>query len=181
MQIIGGTYRGKKLTSPEGTDVRPTSSRSREALFNMLTAKFSLQGKTIADLFCGTGALGIEAISRGASHAIMADKDTSTAKKNITTMKLEQKITFIQKDILAIEPERLKDADIIFMDPPYNQDLVAKTIAHFTPHLKKDTLWAIEIEKDYPIATLPFVASGISLKILAKTSQGVATLVLLQQ
>ena len=176
MQIIGGIYKGKKLISPKSENVRPTASRSREALFNMLENHTTLQGKTVADLYCGSGALGLEAISRGAATALFADMDTKPAFKNAETVGVKDQTSFEKADILKLSSECLATVDIIFMDPPYGYDLAAKTVAAHAPNLKKGTIWAIEVEADYPIATLPFAAKGTPLKLLGKSTHGAATI-----
>lgn len=181
LTIIGGIYKGKKLISPRSEKVRPTAARSREALFNMLETHTSLNGKTVADLYCGSGALGLEALSRGAEKALFADTDTKPAYKNAASMQVEHQVHYLQQDVLTLNTEQLAAADIIFMDPPYGYDLAAKTVAAHAPHLKKGTLWAIEVEADYPIATLPFAAKGTPLKLLGKNTHGAATIAVFQQ
>ena len=77
MRIVGGKFRGKILKAPEGTDLRPTSDRARESIFNILAhgkAAVDLDGITVADFYCGTGALGLEAMSRGAAFGVLADR-----------------------------------------------------------------------------------------------------------
>lgn len=176
MQIIGGIYKGKKLISPKSENVRPTASRSREALFNMLETHTNLKGKTVADLYCGSGALGLEAISRGAAKAVFADQNTKPAYKNAASMQVEQQVSYEQADILKMSSEKLAGVDIIFMDPPYEKDLARQTIAAHAPNLKTGTLWAIEVEAGYPIAALPFAAKGTPFKLLGKNTHGAATI-----
>ena len=175
LTIIGGVYKGKKLISPKSENVRPTAGRSRGALFNMLETHTSLNGKNVADLYCGSGALGLEAVSRGAKQAIFADQDTKPAFKNAATMDIEDQTSFLQHDVLTMSSQAIAHADIIFMDPPYGYDLAAKTIAAHAPNLKKGTIWAIEVEAEYPLATLPFAAKGTPLKLLGKNTHGAAT------
>ena len=181
MQIIGGIYKGKKLISPKSENVRPTASRSREALFNMLETHTSLKGKNVADLYCGSGALGLEAISRGAAKAIFADIDTKPAFKNAQSMQVENQVSYVQADVLKFSTEKLAEVDIIFMDPPYGYDLAAKTIEAHAPHLKKGTIWAIEVEADHPLAALPFAAKGTPLKLLGKNTHGAASIAIFVQ
>lgn len=181
LTIIGGTYRGKKLISPKGANVRPTSGRSREALFNMLESHFSLKGKTVADLYCGSGALGLEALSRGAEKAIFADQDTLPAKKNAEAMQVTAQTQLLKEDVLTMNTAKLAPCDVIFMDPPYGYDLAAKTIAAHAPNLKEGTLWAIEVEADYPLAALPFAAKNTPLKLLGKSMHGAAAIAVFTQ
>lgn len=181
LTIVGGLYRGKKLISPAGAHVRPTSGRSREALFNMLESHTSLKGKTVADLYCGSGALGLEALSRGAEKALFADKDPRTAKKNAELMQVAPQAIFLKEDVLTINPTKLADCTVIFIDPPYGDDLAAKTIAALAPHLNSGTLWAVEVEADYPLAALPFAAANTPLKLLGKSTHGAAAIAVFQQ
>ncbi|NKD87723.1 16S rRNA (guanine(966)-N(2))-methyltransferase RsmD [Haematospirillum sp. 15-248] len=135
MQIIGGRFRGKKLVAPEGTDVvRPTAARAREAVFNILLhglhrEGFTLAGATVADLFCGTGALGLEALSRGAQSATFVDRaPTALAalKRNIRALPLDQQTQVIAGDVLNL-PRAMAPFSLIFMDPPY-AEAVAGTV-----------------------------------------------------
>ena len=132
MQIIGGRFRGKKLVAPEGTDVvRPTAARAREAVFNILLhglhgEGFTLAGATVADLFCGTGALGLEALSRGAQSATFVDRAPpalAALKRNIRALPLDQQTQIIAGDVLNL-PRAITPFSLIFMDPPYAETVV---------------------------------------------------------
>lgn len=127
MQIIGGRFRGKKLATPEGADiVRPTSSRAREAIFNILLHSFqdydfSLTGARTADLFSGTGALGLEALSRGAQHVTFVEKAVPALvalKRNVRSMRLEKETRILATDALQL-PKATSPFSLILMDPPY--------------------------------------------------------------
>ena len=118
MRIIAGKNKGKKLKSFSGNDVRPTSDRARESLFNILSS--SVVGCDFLDLCCGTGAMGIEAYSRGASSVTFVDSSRESiklAKENATSVGLNE--NFVLKDALSFIKFAGKAFDIIFFDPPY--------------------------------------------------------------
>lgn len=118
MRIIGGTYRGRALAEFSGKDIRPTSDRAREALFNILGGK--LVGARVLDLFCGSGALGLESLSRGAREVVFNDcsaDSVAVLRKNLERMKLSPKV--YQKDYLACLASLKEPFDLIFLDPPY--------------------------------------------------------------
>lgn len=118
MRIIAGKYKGRKLFGFEGKDIRPTSDRAREGLFSVL--QFEIEGKSFLDAFCGSGAVGLEALSRGASRAVLTDISKTScalAGKNAAALKAEAHIRCENAlDYLNRTSERF---DIIFLDPPY--------------------------------------------------------------
>lgn len=118
MRIIGGKHRGRKLAEFPGDDIRPTSDRVKESLFNILSAKVA--GASVLDLFCGSGSLGLECISRGASFVHFNDvsKDSlAVLKKNLACVKEEGTVT--NSDYLACLSQTTFKYDLIFIDPPY--------------------------------------------------------------
>lgn len=143
--MISGSCRGRKLKTVKGKTTRPTADRMREALFNILASK--IPNAVILDLFAGTGALGIEALSRGAKYSVFIENDRralSTIKENILLCQMGDKSATIQWDIVknltCIEPTA-RLFDIVFMDPPYKKDIIPKTIENLknTNALKKST------------------------------------------
>jgi 16S rRNA (guanine966-N2)-methyltransferase len=132
MRIIAGAWRGRPLIAPTGDSTRPTSDRTREALFSMLVSRVgSFEDLRVADLFAGTGALGLEALSRGASHCtfVERDRDALTAlKSNI------EKLGATGTDIRAQAAEGFAGGpyDIVFMDPPYGSGLGQKVLARLS-------------------------------------------------
>ncbi|MHA1539170.1 MAG: 16S rRNA (guanine(966)-N(2))-methyltransferase RsmD [Alphaproteobacteria bacterium] len=131
MRIVGGKYRGKKLFSPPATaPIRPTTDRHRETVFNLLTqGKYGnlIKGQNILDVFTGTGAMAIEALSRGAASAHLIDKDITTAKKNVKHLALESVTSFTAAMIDKL-PEAPQKFAVIFCDPPYKEDLIPLTL-----------------------------------------------------
>lgn len=133
MRIIAGKYRGRKLESPSDMDVRPTTDKMRERVFSMLQhARYpTLHDAQVMDVFAGTGALGLEALSRGASHVTFVEKSPKSIallNKNIAAMKVAQDTTLIKSRATSLKPTSTP-CDFIFMDPPYGRDLLAPSIA----------------------------------------------------
>ena len=121
MRVIAGKYRGKKLKTFEGQEIRPTSDRAKESIFNIINSKLNLA--SFLDLFCGTGSMGIEALSRGAEKVVFTDVSANSVKltnENLKGVKQEIKALKIDaKDYLSSCKESF---DIIFIDPPYAYD-----------------------------------------------------------
>ncbi len=118
MRVIGGEYRSRVLKSVPGLDTRPTPDRLREALFNVLAPRIS--GAVFADLYAGTGAVGIEALSRGASRAIFVEHNRAAARvihENVRSLGLEPRAQVREGRSLQILKKL--EADIVFLDPPY--------------------------------------------------------------
>jgi 16S rRNA (guanine966-N2)-methyltransferase len=127
MRVIAGKYRSRPLHTMRGKDIRPTSDRLRETLFNVLTAgnPAALEGSVWVDLFAGTGAVGIEAISRGAKQVYFVDSSSSAAEliqKNLQSLGIGSGFKILQDDLAQafwrLEREHVA-ADVIFLDPPY--------------------------------------------------------------
>ncbi|MDG1438387.1 MAG: 16S rRNA (guanine(966)-N(2))-methyltransferase RsmD, partial [Emcibacteraceae bacterium] len=131
MRIIGGTYRGKKLITPSNAAIRPTTDRMRETLFNMLEhgAGPGIRGSRVLDLFAGTGALGIEALSRNAEHVTFVDNDRASmhlVKDNMTLIGNPDNASYISLDGTKVTSS--KPYDIILIDPPYNKGLITLSL-----------------------------------------------------
>lgn len=126
MRVIAGSRRSMPLKSPTGLDTRPTQDRTKETLFNVL--QNSIPGCVFADLFSGSGGIGIEALSRGARHAYFVENGKQAIaciKDNLSFTKFQNESTLMECDVLfALEKLRCeKEIDIIFMDPPYKSGL----------------------------------------------------------
>ena len=152
MRIIAGLYRGKKLFSPLSDKIRPTSDKAREAVFDILTAKLEKSWSQIclADVFAGTGAFGLEAMSRGAESVTLVDIDTATAAKNAALFAGEKnKIALLKADATRLPPAK-QGFDIIFFDAPYHQDLSDKALnaALKQNWLKKGGICVVETAAD---------------------------------
>ena len=136
MQIIAGSKRGAKLAMVADQSVRPTAQRTRESLFNILRAgrlPLSLDDAIVLDLFAGSGALGLEAISRGASKAVFVEKSvdaTAIIRQNITKLGFESACKIIQADCLKTAHWPHQPATLIFCDPPYDKGLAVPALQH---------------------------------------------------
>lgn len=121
MRIIAGQWRGRPLVAPAGEGTRPTADRTRETLFSMLVSRLgSFEGLRVADLYAGSGALGLEALSRGAAHATFVENDPralATIRANLLALNVNDRA-----DVQALSATRLVLAqpfDLVFADPPY--------------------------------------------------------------
>jgi 16S rRNA (guanine966-N2)-methyltransferase len=123
MRVVAGEFGGRKLIAPDGTSTRPTTDRVREAMFNALGSAQLLDGAVVADLFAGTGAVGIEALSRGAEHCTFVERDRAALRaleENIDTLGLDRRSRILRSD--AAQVAATLDVDIVFADPPYDFD-----------------------------------------------------------
>jgi len=156
MRIISGKHRGRKIEmlKEAGGDIRPTSEFAREAIFNILNhGKFSddgnsIAGKDVLDVFCGTGAFGLEALSRGAKSATFIDSSRpsiATARHNAGKMHETENSEFIQTDARKLARAR-KSYNLIFIDPPYFEKLITPTLLalHSGGWVAQDALIIIE-------------------------------------
>jgi 16S rRNA (guanine966-N2)-methyltransferase len=157
IRIGSGTLKNRKLLVPPAKTLRPTGSRARGALFNRLQHSFSsynfkLDGANVADLFSGTGALGIEALSHGATHVTFVDKDKLSIqylRENINLLNISLNAQVLPLDVMALPKSQIK-YDLVFLDPPYGKSLVKPAIETLIGQnwLKKNTLLVIESEKN---------------------------------
>ncbi|OJW56260.1 MAG: 16S rRNA (guanine(966)-N(2))-methyltransferase RsmD [Sphingomonadales bacterium 63-6] len=122
MRIIAGQWRGRPLRAPKGETTRPTSDRTRETLFSMLTSRLgSFEGLVVADLFAGSGALGLEALSRGAEKAIFVEQDAAAIRalrENIAALRAQQQCDVRAMSVLSLGVAR-QPVDLLLLDPPY--------------------------------------------------------------
>lgn len=137
MRIVGGTHRGRLIEAPKGQNTRPTSDRARQAIFNILKhgawCGDAVTDATVLDVFAGTGALGLEALSQGAKHAVFIERDhaaMSYCKKNIETMGEEDKTVLFTCDALDPVPRPLyiELRSLVFLDPPYGRYMGAEAL-----------------------------------------------------
>ncbi len=133
MRIVGGRWRGHRLKTPGDERVRPTTDRVRESLFNILMHRDPpvLPGAVVLDLFAGTGALGLEALSRGAARAVFVDSDARSlalVRENVAALKAEALCRMVRADATRLPPTALA-ATLVFLDAPYGRSLVAPALA----------------------------------------------------
>ncbi len=123
MRVVAGELGGRRLVAPQGTSTRPTTDRVREAIFNSLGSAGLLDGALVADLFAGSGAIGIEALSRGAERCVFVERDRAALRaldENLDTLGLDERSKVLSSDALSVAASI--DADIVFADPPYDFD-----------------------------------------------------------
>lgn len=136
LRIIGGVWRGRLIGAPVDSDIRPTGDRTRESLFNRLVhgaagTGFALEGARVADVFAGTGALGLEALSRGAAHVTFIEKDNAALaliRANVAALGAEDRVSIMSADATNL-PRAALAHDLALLDPPYQQELAAPAMA----------------------------------------------------
>ncbi|EKF17637.1 16S rRNA (guanine(966)-N(2))-methyltransferase RsmD [Nitratireductor pacificus] len=135
MRVVGGAFRGRALAAPRTDDIRPTTDRTREALFNILEHRFAerLAGARVLDLFAGTGALGIEALSRGASFALFVEEAAAARgliRTNVETLSLQGRSKIFRRDATRLgEVGTMLPFDLVLADPPYGKGFGEEALA----------------------------------------------------
>ncbi len=133
MRIVAGAHRGRTLVAPKGHSTRPTADRARQALFNVLEhADWApgLVGARVADLFAGSGALGLEALSRGAGSCVFVDRDAAARDaiaRNVAALGLADRCEILNADATRLASRA--PVDLVFLDPPYTEGLAAPALA----------------------------------------------------
>jgi 16S rRNA (guanine966-N2)-methyltransferase len=131
MRVIGGQYRSQRLIAPSGMKTRPTSDRLRETLFNVIAPR--IEGAVFADLYAGSGAVGIEALSRGAANVCFVERDPAAVaiiRRNLSALKINSGFRIFPSKVAAALT-RIEAADIVFLDPPYiAEDEYAQTLGY---------------------------------------------------
>jgi 16S rRNA (guanine966-N2)-methyltransferase len=158
MRIVAGTWRGRTLIAPQGSATRPTADRVRQALFDMLLhapwgGRDVIDGARVLDVFAGTGAFGLEALSRGAAHATFIEHDRAALaalRANIAACCAQDRSTVLAVDALAAPPGEA--AGLVFLDPPYRGDLLPRALAHLRAvgRIAAGTLLIAETARDEP-------------------------------
>ncbi len=149
MRVITGSARGRRLLSPEGFDVRPTTDKVKESIFNII--QFDIDGAVVLDLFAGSGQLGIEALSRGAEKCFFVDsskKSLETVKYNIELCRFTQQAKVVLMDSFAFLNSTEECFDIVFLDPPYNKGLCEKALELLPDVLSDDAIVICETQID---------------------------------
>jgi 16S rRNA (guanine966-N2)-methyltransferase len=135
MRVVGGSLGGRVLRTPAGADTRPTTEKVRQALFNILG---SVEGIHVLDMFAGSGALGIEAVSRGAAHATffdLAKPAISAVRTNLRDLAIEARATVVSGDAVALAARQVPSSPwgLVFVDPPYRSDLATRAVLALPP------------------------------------------------
>jgi 16S rRNA (guanine966-N2)-methyltransferase len=180
MRIVAGAFRGKVLAAPPGSATRPTADRVRQALFDMLwhapwAGRAVVENARVLDAFAGTGALGLEALSRGAAHAMFVENDPaalSALRANIAACRVADRCTIEARDVLALRPG--PTCGLVFLDPPYGKDLVPLTLSTLVGigRLAPEALVVAELGRGDPTPVFG--------EILAERAHGAARLVFLR-
>ncbi|MGJ4897147.1 16S rRNA (guanine(966)-N(2))-methyltransferase RsmD [Bradyrhizobium oligotrophicum] len=135
MRVVGGRLKGRNIASPASRDIRPTQDRLREALFNILVHAYEdpIEGARVLDLFAGTGALGIEAVSRGAAFTLFVDNGAEARallRNNVEALGLGGVTKVYRRDATNLGPARpVEPFSLVFLDPPYGKGLAEKALA----------------------------------------------------
>jgi len=157
MRIISGTSKGRRLATPKSQNIRPTSDRVKESIFNILGGE--VEGKVVLDLFAGTGNLGMEALSRGAKKALFVEKGRQAVKliqRNLSQFGMNGQSEILPKDVsraIGILKQRGESFDLILMDPPYEKGLIQKTLMKLYLYkiYHEDSILVIEHDRREPI------------------------------
>jgi 16S rRNA (guanine966-N2)-methyltransferase len=179
MRVIAGSARSLPLKTVEGMDTRPTTDRIKETLFNML--QNDVPGARFLDLFSGSGAIGIEALSRGADFAVFVEKNRQALnciEENLKFTKLDQKARVMGNECLhALRSLEMKKEpfQIIFMDPPYDQDLERSVLEYLSHSVlaDEDTLMIVEASLDTDFSYLEGMGLALVKQKKYKTNQHV--------
>lgn len=164
MRITGGQFRGRRLSTPTNNDIRPTSDKVRAAIFNALGSRIDFNGLRVLDAYCGTGSLGLEALSRGAAHTVFRDISLTSlklAQANVKQLGLEAQATFELGDsskspLLRTQKTEDHFFDLVFIDPPYRKNLILPLCQSLITQnsLKPGSLLIIESEKNLDLESL---------------------------
>lgn len=178
MRVIAGSAKRIQLKTIEGMDTRPTTDRIKETLFNML--QYDLYDAVFLDLFSGSGAIGIEALSRGAKKAIFVEQNAKAIqciRENLRTTKLESQGTVMQCDVITAlnRLQGTEKVDYIFMDPPYNQDLERQVLEYLASAdiLAEEAFIIVEASKETAFDYLEAFGYSITKEKIYKTNQHV--------
>lgn len=161
MRIVSGKFGGRKLIVPEGRDIRPTSDKIRGSVFNILRSRGAVEGANALDICCGTGALGLEALSQGAQFCAFIDNNRESVelcKANIAALGIKEEAFTMIKDAtkLTAWPAALAQSNLVFIDPPYRKDLIKPILDTLFAQdwLEEGALCVLEAEKQWQ-TTLP--------------------------
>lgn len=177
LRLTGGTLKGRVIKTPDDkSPMRPTRSRVRETVFNLLHGVVDWDGSFVADICSGTGAYGIESLSRGAAKALFVDIQPRWTLENLTALKLLDVADVKQLDLRRL---KLGDTrpDIIFLDPPYGLGLVENALSRAADIGKENSLWVIET----PPAEAAALAARAGFTVVKQRQYGESTITLLRQ
>ena len=183
MRIITGTAKGLVLKTPKGLSTRPTSDRIKESMFSILNGMIDFNGKVILDLFAGTGALGLEAMSRGSAQAVFVDFETvNIIRDNVTRAHFDEQSEIIRGDVFKSIKKlanNQRQFDLIFCDPPYNKGLWQRTLAEVDSLnlLSAEGLMIVEHGADESLNTSNLSTVFINIELFRQVKYGHTTAV----
>ena len=181
MRIISGKARGTKLYTLEGTNTRPTLDRVKESIFNIIQNE--IDGAKVLDLFAGSGAIGLEFLSRGAKEAVLCDKSKEAIeviRKNINKIHMEEKTKVFNTDFeTCLEKIKNQQFDIIYLDPPYATNYIVKSLKKIIEFgiITKDSTIIIETDDEKRILK---EIENLEIEIVDKRKYGRATIIFLK-
>ncbi len=193
MRIVAGAWRGRTLTAPVGIETRPTADRVRQALFDMLmhapyAGRAVITGAVVLDVFAGTGAMGLEALSRGAASCVFVESAKpalAALRANIAACGAEDQCRVLALDALALP--RGDKAGLVFLDPPYGRDLVARAVTrlHEMGWIGAGSLIVAEMGRDeaklaIEAFAVPASARRAQVEVLAERRHGAARVTILR-
>jgi 16S rRNA (guanine966-N2)-methyltransferase len=171
-RIIAGVYKGRPLTLAVSAPMRPTRNRVRQAVFNLLVSRIELNGTRVMDACTGSGAWGLEALSRGAAHVVMTDTDIRTASANWASLGKPAGVELITTDAATYAPSG--PFDVVMADPPYGAPVLGALLARRALLGRSSTLWVLEYGSDeHPDFT--------GFTVLKSQRYGISTVTLLEQ
>lgn len=170
VRVIAGSARGRRLVVPDGESVRPTKDIAREAMFSALDARGLLQGANVLDLYAGSGALAIEALSRGGAEAVLVERDRGAVdaiRVNVEVLSDDEPVDVVARDVgrfVAAGPPRQAPFDLVFVDPPYrtpDEDVTALLVALQAPGwLSTGAIVSVERPHRNPVVVPPGFTNG---------------------
>jgi len=184
MRVVGGALKGRRLATPKSDAIRPTTDRARESLFNILEHAYpgSIEGARVLDLFSGTGALGIEAISRGAAYCLFVEQDIAARaliRENVEALGLQGCTRIFRRDATHMGPiGTMQPFRLVFADPPYGKGLGEKAVASLLAGgwLEKGVLVVVEETASNPFQ-LPEGLTLLDRRIYASSSLSICRVV----
>ena len=153
MRVVAGSLRGRPIVAPEGQATRPTTDRVREATFNSLESHGAIDDAVVADLFAGSGALGIEALSRGARSCTFVERDRDalrSIRSNVDKLGIGDRSTVIASDVFA-GIATLRGVGLVLADPPYGFDAWERLLVALEPVLASDAVVVLESDRPVPV------------------------------
>lgn len=161
MRIVAGALGGRALQTPKGKDIRPTGDKIRGAMFNILRGLGAVEGAHVLDAFCGTGALGLEALSQGAESCVFVDKAKASlglARENAENLGVLGQSEFILKNSVSssLAQKSAKSFDLVFLDPPYRKELIVQTLDNLCKNesFSNNAICVIEAEKGFELGVI---------------------------